>query len=184
MMPVLQKELYDQLHAAMRSNHEGVASEVRVLDGEQLVRRPLPDKWSVAEVLEHLLLMEGLFLPATEPLVRAARPDAGAPDRPYRASFIGKQIAGALVKPKALTAPKAATPGTPRAGVVEAFLACDASFLELIESARTLDWNAVRLRPPVAPWLPLKINLGDVFHIHSVHVRRHLGQIRRVKAAL
>jgi hypothetical protein len=34
------------------------------------------------------------------------------------------------------------------------------------------------------PWLPLKINLGDVFCIHTVHVQRHLGQIERVIATL
>jgi hypothetical protein len=179
---VLQREMYDQLHVEMRSNHESVASEVRLLDREQLVRRPAPDKWSVGEVLEHLVLMDELFLSATEPLIRAAHPDAGAPNRPFRESFVGKRIAGALVAPKALTAPKVATPGTPRAGVAEAFLAGDSRFLELIETARTLDWNAVRLRPPVAPWMPMRINLGDVFHIHTVHVRRHLAQIRRVKA--
>jgi len=181
-MAVLQKELYDQLHAEMRSNHESIASAVRPLDAEQLMRRPAADAWSVGEVLEHLVLMDALFLSAAEPLVLAARPDAGAPGRPYRESFLGERIAGALILPKALKAPKAATPGTPRGGVAEVFLAGDARFLALIESARTLDWNAVRLRPPVAPWMPLRINLGDVFHIHTVHVRRHLAQIKRVLA--
>jgi hypothetical protein len=184
MLMLLQKELYDQLHSEMHANHESVASEVRPLDAEQISRRPAADAWSVAEVLEHLTLMDALFLDATEPLVRVARPDAGAPGRPYRESFIGKNIAGALVKPKALKSPKAAVPATPRAGVAEAFLAGDARFLALIESARTLDWNAVRLRPPPAPWMPLRLNLGDVFHIHTVHVRRHLAQIKRVKATL
>jgi hypothetical protein len=183
-MPVQQKLLFDQLQAEMRSNHEGVASEVRSLDAEQLVRRPTADAWSVGEVLEHLTLMEALFLSAIDPLISAAKPDAGAPGRPYRQSFLGKQIAGALTKPKPLKSPKAAAPITPRAGVTEAFLAGDARFLDLLDSARTLDWNAVRLRAPVAPWLPIRINLGDVFRIHTVHVRRHLAQIKRVKAAV
>jgi hypothetical protein len=183
-MSVLQSELYEQLREEMRSNHESVASEVRDLDAEQLLRKPAPDAWSVGEVLEHLTLMDALFLAAVEPLVRAARPNAAAPDKPYRESFIGKNIAGSLLAPKALKSPKAAVPGTPRAGVADAFLAGDARFLEMMESARTLDWNALRLRPPPAPWLPLRLNLGDVFHIHAVHVRRHLAQIRRVKAGL
>jgi hypothetical protein len=183
-MPVLQKELYDQLHAEMRSNHESVASEVRALDAGQIMRRPAPDAWSIGEVLEHLVLMDALFLSAAEPLVLAAQSDVGAPDRPYRESFLGKRIAGALIKPKKLKSPKAADPVTPRAGVAEAFLAGDARFLTMLESARTLDWNAARLRPPLAPRLPIRINLGDVFLIHTVHVRRHLAQIKRVKGAL
>lgn len=184
MMSDLQKDLYDRLHAEMRSNHESVAFEVRPLDAEQILRKPSPDAWSVGEILEHLTLMDALFLAAVEPLVRNARPDAGAPGRPYRESFVGRKIAESLVKPKALKSPKAAVPAAPRAGVSEAFLAGDARFLELIDSARTLDWNALRLRPPPAPWLPLRLNLGDAFHIHTVHVRRHLAQIKRVKAAI
>jgi hypothetical protein len=184
MMSVRQKELYEQLRAQMHSNHENVASEVRGLDSEQILRKPAPDSWSAGEVLEHLTLMDALFLDSVTPSLRTARPDAGAPDRLYHESFIGKRIAGALVAPKALKSPKAANPGTPRSGVAEAFLSQDARFLELIESARTLDWNALRFRPPPAPWLPIRINLGDVFHIHAVHVRRHLDQIRRIKTSL
>lgn len=183
-MSMLQKEFYEQYHSEMRANHGRVASVARSLDPEKLVRRPAPNSWSVGEVLEHLTLMDTLFLSATESLVRTARPDAGAPLRPFQESFLGKRIADALVKPKALKSPKAAVPSTPRAAVTEAFLEVDARFLTMIEAARALDWNAIRLRPPIAPWLPIKIKLGDVFRIHTVHVRRHLAQMERVAAAL
>jgi hypothetical protein len=183
-MPELQKELYDRLHAEMRANHDDVANEVRSLSADQMTRKPGPDAWSVAEVLEHLVLMDTLFLAALDPVVRDAKPDAGAPARPHRGTLVGRKIAESLEKPKPLKSPKIASPVAPRAGVAEAFLAGDARFLDLLQSARTLDWNALRLRPPPVPWLPLRLNLGDAFHIHTVHVRRHLAQIRRVKAAV
>lgn len=135
-------------------------------------------------MLEHLTLIDGLFLSATEPLVRDSRRDAAAPSRTWKASFIGSMIAGALERPKPLKSAKVGLPRTPRNGVAEAFLAGDLRYLELLDEASSLDWNAVRLRPPVIPWLPLRINLGDVFQIHRVHVRRHLGQIERTIAAL
>ena len=175
-----QKDFHEQLVAEMRTNHDRIAALTRPLDPERLVRRPAPDSWSVAEVLEHLVLMDALFLAPAEPLVRTSRPDAAAPLREYRESFIGRMIAGSLQAPKALKSPKVAVPSTPRAGIVEAFIASDARFLALLDQASALDWNAVRLRPPVAPWMPIRINLGDVFHIHAVHVRRHLAQIERV----
>lgn len=181
---MLQKELHQRLRTEMRANHDRVASVTRALDPERLVRRPAPGAWGVAEVLEHLVLMDALFLTPVEPLIRESRPDAAAPMREYRESFIGKKIAGSLEQPKPLKSPKVAVPATPRAGVVEAFLAGDTRFLTLIAQASSLDWNRVRLRPPVAPWVPLKINLGDVFHIHTVHVRRHLGQIERALATI
>src|SRR6476469_9277048 len=111
---MLQKDFNRELRNEMRKNHDRVASLVRPLDPERLVRKPAPGVWSVAEVLEHLVLMDGLFLSAIEPLIKSARPDAGAPARKFVPTFIGRQIAGALEKPKALKSPKATVPGTPR----------------------------------------------------------------------
>ena len=181
---MLQKEFQQRLRAELRANRERVSALAKPLDPEQLVRKPSPGKWSVGEILEHLVLMDGLFLSAIEPLVKSTRPDAGAPARAFHSTFVGRQIAGALEKPKALKSPKVAAPGTPRGGVLEAFLAGDTMYMSLMERATSLDWNAVRLRPPVMPWLPLKMNLGDVFHVHRVHVTRHLAQIERAVAAM
>ena len=179
-----QQEVHRQLREDMHRTHARIAAIARGLDPEQLVRRPAPDKWSVAHVLEHLLLMDELFLRAVDPLVRAARHDAAAPARPWRPSFIGRKIAESLTKPSPLSAPKAGRPATPRPAVVERFAEDGARYEALLDDSASLDWNAVRLRPPVAPWVPLKINLGDVFNIHTVHVQRHLGQIERVVATL
>ena len=107
-----------------------------------------------------------------------------APLREWKPTSIGGQIASALRKPKPLKSAKIGRPGTPRNGVAEAFLAIDLRYANLLDEAASLDWNAVRLRPPVLPWLPLKLNLGDVFEIHRVHLTRHLGQIERTIAAL
>ena len=181
---MIQKQFQEQLAADFSSNHDRLAAVARPLDPERLLRPPAPGRWSVGQVLEHLALMDGLFLSATEPLVHGARPDAAAPLREWKPSFIGGQIAGALVKPKPLRSARVGAPGTPRNGVTEAYLAIDRRYQQLLKEAAPLDWNAVRLRPPVLPWLPLKINLGDVFQIHRVHVRRHLQQIERTIAAL
>jgi hypothetical protein len=184
MDPKPQQDIHRQLREEMHRTHARTTDIARTLDPEQLVRRPAPDKWSVAHVLEHLLLMDELFLRPVEPLVRAARPDAAAPARTWRPSFIGNKIAESLTRPSPLNGPKAGKPGTPRPAVVERFAENGVRFEGLLEDSTSLDWNAVRLRPPVAPWLPLKINLGDVFRIHTVHVQRHRGQIERVAATL
>ena len=177
-----QQDVHRQLREEMHRAHGRITEIARALDPEQLVRRPAPGKWSVAHVLEHLLLLDALFLRPVEPLVRGARRDASAPPRPWRPTFIGNKIAESLTKPSPLNAPKAARPATPRPAVVERFAEDGARYEAVLEDSASLDWNAVRLRPPVVPWLPLKINLGDVFRIHTVHVQRHLGQIERVVA--
>ena len=179
-----QLALGKQLAKEYRANHDRIAALVRPLDPDRLLQHPIPGRWSVGEVLEHLTLMDALFLRALEPHLRVARADASAGAREWKPTLIGKGIAGPLQKPKPLKSPKAAVPKTPRAGVREAFLAGDARFAELLEETTGLDWNRVRLRPPVMPWLPLKMNLGDVFEVRRVHVARHLRQIERAIADL
>ena len=179
-----QRDVHRQLREDMHRTHARIAAIARGLDPEQLVRRPAPAKWSVGHVLEHLLLMDELFLRPVEPLVRDSARDASAFARPWQPSFIGRKIAESLAKPSPLKAPKVGRPATPRPAVVERFAENAARFEGLLDTAAALDWNAVRLRPPVAPWLPIKINLGDVFNIHTVHVQRHLRQIERVAATI
>lgn len=56
----------------------------------------------------------------------------------------------------------------------------DGSQLNEHSLAPSLDWRAVRLGSPALPsWAP-KMNLGDVFKIHVVHVSRHARQIERL----
>jgi hypothetical protein len=183
-MPITQRDLHQQLGAEMRANHARVASLARPLDPERLVRRPRAGAWSVGETLEHLLLMDELFLTAVLAQVRAARADAAAPLREWRPTFLGKMIVGSLEKPRPVKSPKRGRPGTPRPAVVERFLTNDTRYLAAMDDAASLDWRAVRFAPPIAPWLPLRLNLGDAFRVHAVHVRRHLGQMERTIAAL
>lgn len=129
------------------------------------------------------MLMDEIFLRSVEPLMRGARADAGAGARPWSPSFMGRKIAETLERPKKVKSARAARPVRPRGGIAEAFLTSDAHYTQLLGEAGALDWNAVRLRLPVMPLLPLKINLGDVFQIRRVHVKRHLGQIERIIAA-
>ena len=182
-MTTTQRDLQQQLVSDYGANRSRIASIIRPLDPERLVRRPSPHDWSVAEALEHLVLTDELFLRSVEPLLRSARPDAGAPARSWSPTFVGRNIAGALERPRKLKSARRARPIKTRGGIAEAFLAIDARYTQLLSEVGTLDWNSVRFRPPVMPWLPLKMNLGDAFHIRRVHVKRHLGQIERIIAS-
>ena len=190
-MPPTQRELHQRLGIGMRANHARVAELARPLDPERLVRRPTPGKWSVAETVEHLLLMDELFLPVVLAHVRGAGAragtragvDAAAPLRQFRPTFLGRMVVSSLEKPKALVAPKVGRPLTPRAAVIEQFLTEDSRYLAAMDDAASLDWSAHRFAPPMAPWIPLRLNLGDAFRVHEVHVRRHIAQIERTIAA-
>jgi hypothetical protein len=184
-MAILQRDMYQQLRAESVAAHERLASLVRPLDGAQLSEHPEPKGWSVAQVLEHLCRSHETTSAAAASVSRTARPDAGAPAREWRPTFLGKMIARSLQNPRPLKAPKLFQPGpTARNGVVETLLGHELAFVQAMDEAASLDWRAVKVGSPVLPsWAP-KLNLGDGFNIHVVHVARHTKQVERVISRL
>ena len=184
-MRIPQKDLYQQLRREAIATREHIAVLVRPLDPAQLNEHPEPKGWSVGQVLEHLLVADERYIAPFAALMRSTRPDAGAPAREWKPSFIGGLIAGSLLKPKKLTSPKVFRPGpTPRNGVVEAMLANERNFVQAMDDAASHDWRKLRISSPALPrWAP-KMNLGDGFRIHIVHLTRHSRQIERLVAQL
>lgn len=184
-MRLIQRDLHQQLRAEAIATRERIAAMVRPLDPAQLNEHPEPTGWSVGQVLEHLLVADELYEAPLAALLRTARRDAGAAAREWKSSFIGGLIAGALLKPRPLKGPRVFRPGsTPRAAVVEALLARERKFVDAMDDAASLDWRALRLGSPALPsWAP-KMNLGDGFRIHVVHLTRHSRQVERLVGKL
>jgi hypothetical protein len=184
-MRLLQRELHQQLRDESIATRERIAAMVRPLDPSKLNEHPEPKGWSVGQVLEHLCRSDELYDAPLAALMRGARPDAGAPGREWKSSFVGGLIAGSLLGAKRLKGPKVFRPGsTPRNGVVEQLLARELTFVKALDDAASYDWRALRIGSPALPsWAP-KMNLGDGFRIHVVHVTRHSKQIARLIAQL
>lgn len=183
-MPILQRDLHQRLHTESKTLHERIATLARGLDPEQLVRRPADGGWSVGEVLEHLCLADELYAKPLATLLHRAHIDAGAPMRDWTPTLLGKFMGQTLAKSRRLRTLRAMRPGpTPRNGVVEDFLTRDTRMRHRMDDATSLDWQDLRLYPPTIPLRLLKLNVGDVFNIHVIHVRRHLAQMERVVAA-
>ena len=184
-MRLPQRDLHKQLRAESIETRERIAGLIRPLDSAQVNEHPEPTGWSVGQVLEHLCVADELFDAPYEALLRNARPDAGAPAREWKPSFIGGLIAKSLLASKPLKGPKVFRPGpTPRNGVVETLLAREQRFVQAMDDASSFDWVALRIRSPALPsWAP-KMNLGDGFRIHVVHVTRHSRQIARLVGQL
>jgi hypothetical protein len=180
-MRLPQRDLHQSLRTEALANHQRIATLARSLDPERLVRRPTPPGWSVGEVLQHLCVTDELYRKPLLALVNRARPDAGAPAREWKPTLGGNFLARMLENPRKMKAPRGIRPGpTPQPGVVEDFLARDRRMTDLMDQAASLDWRALHLWSPLTPVPILRLNLGDVFRIHVVHVRRHLAQMERV----
>jgi hypothetical protein len=180
-MRAIQKDLYEQLRTEAIATREHIAGLVKPLDAARLNEHPEPGGWSVGQVLEHLLVADERYLEPFAALLRKNRPDAAAPAREWKSSFIGGLIAESLLKPRKLKSPGVFVPGpTPRNGVVEALLAHERAFVQSMDDAASYDWRALRISSPALPrWAP-KMNVGDGFRIHIVHLTRHSHQIERL----
>jgi hypothetical protein len=182
---LIQRDLHRQLREELSGTRERIATMLRPLDLSRIVEHPEPNGWSIGQVLEHLLIADELYKDPVADLMRRSTPDAGAAMREWKPSLIGGLIAGSLLKPKPLKGPRVFRPGpTPRDGVVEALLTHESEFLDVMDGATGYDWRALRIRSPALPaWAP-KMNIGDGFRIHVVHLTRHAGQIERLVGKL
>jgi len=180
-MRLVQKDLHQQLRTEALATRERIAALVRPLDSAKINEHPETNGWSVGQVLEHLCVADERYEVPLATLLRGARPDAGAAAREWKSSLLGGLIAGSLLKPKPLTSPKAFRPGpTPRNGVVETLLGRELTFVKIMDDAAKYDWRALRIgSPALYSWAP-KMNVGDGFRIHVVHLTRHLRQIERL----
>jgi hypothetical protein len=180
-MRLPQRDLHKSLRTEALANHQRIATLVRPLDPERLVRRPPQGGWSVGEVLEHLCVVDERYRKPLTALIANARPDAAAPAREWKSSFFGNFIATALERPRKMRTSGSFKPGkAPRNGVVEDFLQRDSWMLTQMDDASSLDWRALHMASPAIPLPVIRMNLGDVFRIRVVHVKRHLGQMERV----
>lgn len=164
---------------------EGIGGEVRALtDGltpDQLLWRPAPERWGIADCLEHLIATAAAY----HPRIRAALERAPRADRSdlYRPRLFGRLFIRASgpegklrIRARGPFVPPPAGPDTP-----DRFLSRQAELLELVRASRGADLNRTRIRSPLSRFLSL--TLGECLEMLVAHQRRHLQQAGRVRDA-
>jgi hypothetical protein len=154
------------------------------LSEDQLNWKPAPDRWSIAQCLNHLAVATEKFGPyLTEALAhgKAKYPVNSAP--PYQPSWMGGWLIKQLL-PEAtrkIPAPKIFRPAeaAPIHGALDQFINEHQKFLTFVRQADGLDYNKTKMRSPVTPLM--RYSLADAFVITAVHGQRHLAQARKVR---
>jgi len=180
------REIWTELHEAGERARELAGS----LDGARLRWRPGPDRWSVADCLEHLVLTGEEYLPALDGAIEEARRKGWTGPEPYRRTLLGRWLPGTLEPPPRfrVPAPKVARPrrtstppgpGPDDAGdELARFLALRGRFGRRLEEADGLDLGRARMS---SPFLPLvRLDLDSAFRLIAAHERRHLWQAEQV----
>ena len=164
-------------------NNENARHLVSGLRDDQLNWKPAPERWSIAQCLDHLTVTSSKFDPYFTAALAGGREKwrvTAAP--PYRPTLIG----GWLIKQvmpetgRNLPAPKVFRPSESSAisDALESFLKQQEKFLGFVRATGGVDYNKTRLRSPVTPLM--RYSLGDAYVVTVVHGQRHLAQARRV----
>lgn len=162
----------------MRESIDAVRRIQNELAYLQLGWRPPDGGWSIAQVLEHLIISDSLYLPELRDVVANGKRGSGEWKPTITGGFIARSLQPASTR--RTPAPRVFRPAEPRADVVEEYIRVREELLKLVEAAKGVDLRRNKLHSPVSKLI--RINLGDAILILTVHTQRHLGQIARVRA--
>ena len=179
----------DALLSEVRRQRGQVESLATPLTEAEFAWRPAGGRWSVSECLEHLALMNGIYLEAIDAAVarsRAAGLLAQASERADRHGRIGDAFVRSLEPPPGRLKGKAFASTVPaqtsKAAVLPQFMEVQDRFARTIDAARDIDFRRTRMRSPF--FRPLKLTLGQSFGAMVAHNRRHIWQAEGVLALL
>ena len=184
-MPHNTSTLLAALHHRTETILQKAIAEWQMLPPERLAASSAPGKWSAAQCLEHLNHYGHHYLPAIEKAIKEAQQRGSRPAAEFRAGWLGAyfiqlmlpQPDGSL-KTK-MKSPKEAVPSDapdPVATLAE-FIEQQERMLQLLEAARLVNLNTVRVPTSLSRWVRLR--LGDTFGFVVAHNERHIEQAER-----
>lgn len=165
-------------------NSQGAQQLVAGLDDNQMSWTSSPDRWSIAQCLDHLAVTSRQFNSDFTTAIKQGRdkwPVTSAVQ--YKPSLVGGWLIRQVVPEttRKVPSPKVFRPSqsTLIEGALEKFLNQQSMFLSFVREAQGIDYNKVRLRSPVTPLM--RYSLADAFVVTVVHGWRHLAQAKRVR---
>jgi hypothetical protein len=144
---------------------------------------PAPGDWSIAECLDHLIVVGNLLLPRIDEAIRNARDKNLQGTGPFRYGVRGTLFIRAQEPPvrrRVRTFPEYVPPTARLTEAVQReFLELQDRLIERVKASDGLDLSRMMIRSPAVSWL--KFNAAVWFASTAAHERRHLWQARRVK---
>lgn len=174
---LLLHQYYQQIEAIL----DKAVKEWQNLAPEKLLATPQPGAWSAAQCMAHLNAYGNYYLPAIEKAIEKAQAEGSKAAKEFRSGWLGAYFTK-LMLPDSKTKMKSPANAIPPAVVepvetLAQFIDQQERMLKLIEKARSVNLNMVRIPISILPWLRLK--LGDTFGFYTAHHRRHVLQAER-----
>jgi len=159
---------------------ERVRTAIDGLSEDDLNRAPSPGEWSIAQVIDHMIVSHGSYLAALPSAIQSVGPR----DAEVKLTRIGAFLARVSGPDGDAPVPKPFRPTQSRypASVFEEWQAQTEELARLFESAKGKDLNRKSLRNPVVKLFGM--NIADVMSIAEGHFERHVRQIEARAAAI
>lgn len=174
----------------LKANTRQIILQLNYLVKEEesiLVQQPAVNKWSVAQVLEHLNAYGRYYLPEIE---SAIHKNPVKKIEYFKPGWVGDYFTK-MMQPKEngqiknkMKAMKDYRPSVnlDSKAVIDESLAQHQFLLQLLEAAEDRDISSIRIPVSLSRWIRLK--LGDTFRFLIAHEQRHFIQIDNTLAAL
>lgn len=147
--------------------------------------QPTPEKWSIAQCLEHLNIYCDYYITTMKDLMGKNKTVVKDANYAYQSSWLGKKSIESVHpnNKKQQKTLKRFNPPLPkvRANAIQVFLEYQEQFLTLLAEAEGININKVKV--PVEFFKLLKLRLGDCIEFMVVHQQRHLQQALKVLTA-
>ena len=152
-------------------------------------QQPAEGAWSAMQCLGHLNTYGDYYLPAIEKAIKEAKEKNKTRSETFTPGWLGNYFTNLMmpnengVPSKKLKAPKNYTTNNEGDSdcTIAKFIDQQEKILQLLEEAKSVDLNAVRIPISIAKFIKLK--LGDVFMFLIAHNLRHVKQAERAIAA-
>lgn len=155
------------------------------LSDDEVRRRPVPERWSVGEHLDHLALTTSVYVDALRAAADRARAEGITGSAPYRRGPFGAWAVRAMEPPVRLRlkAPRVVRPPSEagRDEVAERFGHAHDAFVAMLEEVEGVDLGRVMMRSPLLPLL--RFRAIQACELVVAHVERHLWLIDATGAA-
>lgn len=183
--PLSCEELLDDVGRELDDVTRRVRGGFAGMTRAQLVWQPEPERWGVGQCLVHLARINELYRLRLATALRKGR-DRGRMCRgPLRGTWLGRWFTSA-VGPEASRRVRTPPIFRPRSEVVadaplQTFLDEQVRLRALVEEARGLDLDRIRVTSPASPLLRLRAS--DAFRVLVEHEKRHLNQAEAVPSS-
>lgn len=182
-------ELEQYRNSFLRARNE-VRDLIAGLGDEEFNWRPAPDRWSVAECLDHLCVIGTLILPKLDEGIQKAEENGWRSEGPFKYGFLGNWFVKAVGPDESspprrkFKAPKIYTPTSNHSisRLEKSFTQLQDQFIERVERANGYDLARVKIPSPVTRLL--KLSLGQWFGLLAGHQMRHFMQAMEVRRRL